>query len=155
MRPSWRGSFDSTAVEGEEATPFVVRRTGAPSPSSRFAPVAAGRRAEGEGITAWLQRAVNTPTALTRHKSQCAQPMGQGVPSRSSRKPPGDVTHFSMMGGLPNLSSDRPKNPPKIAAKTRGNKSLELNMQLQQGHFEREGFLDVGSQPALELFHEL
>src|SRR6266568_7389176 len=155
MRPSWRSSFDSMVVGGGEAAPFAARRAAAPLHSPRFVPVAAGRGAAGENNTAWVQCAFNTPTALTRPKSQYAQPMGQGVPSRSSRKPPGEVTHFSMMGGLPNLSRDRPKNPPKSAAKTRSNNSLELHMQLQQGHFQREGFLDVGSQPALELFHEL
>src|SRR6266853_2572237 len=155
MRASCRGSFDSMAVEGEEATPFAARRAAAPLRSPRFVAVAAGRRAAGENITNRLPCAFNTPTALTKPKSQYAQPMGQGVPSRSSRKPPGKVTHFSMMGGLPNLTRDRPKNPPKSAAKTRGNNTSELHMQLQQGHFQGEGFLDVGSKPALELFHDL
>src|SRR6266853_4371412 len=179
MRASCRGSFDSMAVEGEEATPFAARRAAAPLRSPRFVAVAAGRRAAAEYITNRLPYAFNPPTALTKPRSQYAQPMGQGVPSRSSRKPPGKVTHFSMMGGLPNLSRDRPKNPPKSAAKTRGNNTSELHMQLQQGHFHREysvgrvtlcapsymqlqqrhfqgeGFLDIGSKPALELFHDL
>src|SRR5579859_3677891 len=86
----------------------------------------------------------------------------------NSKRSAGGVTHFSMIGGLPNFNNANPRNAPKQAMAKGGRgasgaKSANLGfgftcrseIQLQQPYLQGQGFLDVPTEPALELLHRL
>src|SRR4029077_10737699 len=64
-----------------------------------------------------FHRPAATPTTATITSNAYAHSIGQGKTKISSKNPSGFVTHFSIMGGLPNFSRDRPRNTPNRTAK--------------------------------------
>src|ERR1035437_11089974 len=99
-----------------------------------------------------FQRATLIPATPTRTSSPYAQAIGHGYPSRNSQTPTGAVTNRSMIGGLPNFSSVKPRTAPNSPAKMDSqSSSLCAPAGCGAGFMGEAGVLPIGAALQMQL----